>query len=62
MKIIIDNQTKHTDHSALLLVAKVMKEGMISDNGKQYCYVTSFSNGIDVHCFKNKKSFRFTLI
>jgi hypothetical protein len=41
-KIIIKNQTEMDDISVLTLVQRVIKNGRISNNGKQYCYLTSF--------------------
>ena len=41
-KIIIKNQTEMDDISVLTLVQSVIKNGRISNNGKQYCYLTSF--------------------
>ena len=41
-KIIIKNQTEMDDVSVLTLVQSVIKNGRISNNEKQYCYLTSF--------------------
>ena len=41
-KIIIKNQSEIDDISVLTLVQRVIKNGRISNNGKQYCYLTSF--------------------
>ena len=41
-KIIIKNQTDIDDISVLTLVQRVIKDGRISNNGTQYCYLTSF--------------------
>ena len=41
-KLIIKNQTDIDDFSVLTLVQRVIKEGRISNNGKQYCYLTCF--------------------
>ena len=42
-KIIIKNQTEIDDISVLTLVQRVIKNGRISNNGKQYCYLTCFN-------------------
>jgi len=41
-KIIIKNNTEIDDISVLILVQRVIKYGRISNNGKQYCYLTAF--------------------
>jgi hypothetical protein len=41
-KIIIKNQTEIDDISVLTLIQRVIKNGRISNNGKQFCYLTSF--------------------
>ena len=42
-KIIVKNQTELSMISVLELVKKVIEIGRISNNGKQYCYLTSFN-------------------
>ena len=42
-KIIIKNQTEISDIDVLTLIQRVIKNGRISNNNKQYCYLTSFS-------------------
>jgi len=39
-KLIIDNRTELTDLEAVTLVRRVIKQGRISNDGKQYCYGT----------------------
>jgi hypothetical protein len=41
-KIIIHNQSKISDIDVLTLIIKVIDMGRISNNNKQYCYLTSF--------------------
>ena len=41
-KLIIDNRTELTDLEAITLVGKVINQGRISNNGKQYCYENEF--------------------
>lgn len=41
-KLIIRNQTMLNDITALTLVSRIVKNGRISNNGKQYCYLTCF--------------------
>lgn len=64
-KVIIDNRTESLpDSEALWFVSKVMERGRISDDGKQYCYVTTYSyfdNQIVIHASLNKQSDRFVL-
>jgi len=42
-KIIIRNDSDLGDAEAIMLVAKVVSDGRISNNDKQYCYVTQFT-------------------
>jgi hypothetical protein len=63
-KIIIDNRTELTDLETLCLVDIVIKQGRISNNGKQYCYVTVIKvEGIKyaIYTYLNKKSDRFVI-
>ena len=41
-KLIIKNHTEIDNISVLTLVQRVIKNGRISNNGKQYCYLTAF--------------------
>ena len=41
---------------ALEHVAEVMKRGRISGNGKYYCYVTDFTDGVRVRVNEYRKS------
>jgi hypothetical protein len=43
-KFIIKNESNTDDISCMSLVISVMKEGRISNNNKQYCYVCVFDN------------------
>lgn len=59
-RIIIQNSTSSvSDADCLTYVQKVIQEGRISDNGKQYCYVTRFTNDVMVATQLNKKSDKF---
>ena len=63
-KLIIDNRTDLQDIHAVSLVSKVVEQGRISNDEKQYCYGTAFS--IDGKQFLvwtdlNKKSDRFVI-
>ena len=60
-KIIIDNLSDLPDHEVIKYIVSVMKEGRISNNGKQYCYHSSFANGIQVFTTLNKQSDKFTV-
>lgn len=41
-KFIIYNHTKVSDYIIFKLITKVIDEGLISNNGKNYCYVVRF--------------------
>lgn len=58
-KIIVQNDSNLSDGEALEYVITVIKQGRISNNGKQYCYVVTFKSGITVISTLNKKSDRF---
>ena len=63
-KIIIENRTELSDIDCLKMVSKVIENGRVSNEGKQYAYGSSFK--IDdkeymVWTDLNKKSDRFVL-
>lgn len=64
-RIIVDNHCKNiSDMDALSLVAEVIKEGRVSDNGESYCSVTTWKYPewtfkVVVFARKNKKSDKF---
>lgn len=63
-KIIMDNQSFLSDIFALKLVSKVIDMGRISNQGTQYCYVTSFivdNREVMVATSLNPKSDRFVV-
>jgi hypothetical protein len=60
MKIIIENKSEKADNqTALERVSKVISGGRVSNNNKQYCYLTVFGDGICVSTTLNKKSDKF---
>jgi len=59
-KIIIENRTSRTTAEIMPFVSHVLQAGKISDNGKQYCYITTWP-GTQVFVAKNKSSFRFVV-
>ena len=66
-RMIIENRTNMSDLDALYYVERVVREGRISNDDKQYCYATRFedtSNGLRVIVYTqlNKKSDRFVII
>lgn len=50
-----------SDYDALLHVQSVIRGGRISGDGKSYCYVTKFTDGVYVYADK-KKADIFTVI
>ncbi len=63
-KLIIDNQSDLSDWRVLYLVQQVINGGRVSNNDKQYCYLTSFKlrEGIYIVATDlNKKSDRFVI-
>lgn len=61
MKLIIENISTKSDVRALEMVLLVLKGGLVSNNGKQHCYHTSFHDGAAVSTFLNEKSERFVV-
>jgi len=57
-KLIIENRTELLMADVIYLVARVISGGKISktSKGKQYCFCTTFSNGIVIYADKNKLS------
>jgi hypothetical protein len=60
-KLIIQNDSTHNDAQALQYVMTVIRNGRISEDGKSYCYVTSFVDGVVVGCMRNAQSDRFVV-
>ena len=63
-KLIIDNRTELTDLDVITLVGKVIKQGRISNDGKQYCYGTGITiedKEYMIWTDLNKKSDRFVI-
>ena len=65
-KIIINNEVSDilTDAEALYKVYNVIKEGLVSETkkGKQYCFVTKYSDGYTVISDKTKTGYSFKII
>ena len=64
-KLIIDNRSKADDTAALRAVELVMLQGRISDDGKQYCYLTAATAGgrkVMISTDRNKRSDRFVVV
>lgn len=64
-KIIIENRSNIvTDRMCLQMVSAVMKDGRVSNYGKQYCYGSTFTIGdeqVMVASSLNKKSDKFVI-
>jgi hypothetical protein len=61
-KVIIRNNSRASDYSALSLVQKVIDGGRVSASGKSYCYVTTFTGeqeSFAVYAQSNKASDTF---
>ena len=58
-KIIIQNETDLPMTDAMVYVKHVISHGRISKDETQYCYVTTWPDGVIVYADKNKKSDRF---
>ena len=63
-KLIIDNRTELSDINVVTLVGKVINQGRISNNNKQYCYGTGITiedKEYMIWTDLNKKSDRFVI-
>lgn len=63
-KLIIENRSELTDKQCLHLVERVIESGRISNNNKQYCYLTRLkyiNNWYSVSTDLNEKSDRFVI-
>jgi hypothetical protein len=60
-RLIIENRTDLTMAEVMIYVEAVLSQGRISDDGKQYCYVSVFEKYITVSSFKNAKSDRLVI-
>ena len=63
-KLIIDNRTELSDINVVTLVLKVINQGRISNDNKQYCYVTGITikdKEYMIWTYLNKKSDRFVI-
>lgn len=61
-RIIINNESGMSDYDVTEYVATVINQGRISDNGKAYCYATTFPlSGIVVYATRRKASDSFLI-
>jgi hypothetical protein len=60
-KLIIDNRTDMSMFDAMRYAAVVIQGGRISNDGRQYCYGTSFTDDIFVYSTLNKNSDRLVI-
>jgi len=60
-RLIVDCRANITMAEALEYAAVVVGKGRISNEGKQYCYVSSFKDGIVAHASVNKTSDRIVI-
>ena len=68
-RLIIDNKSSATDEQALDMVSRIISEGRVSNDGKQFCYFSTFTVTCDdkdhryfVSTGLNKASDKFTVI
>ena len=63
-KIIIENHISDMPMTQILeYISFVLNQGKISKThaGDQYCFLTTFTDGVHVSAFKNEKSDRFVV-
>lgn len=60
-KLIIENRTGWSLAAIMPYVTDVIQTGRISDNGKCYCYHSSFADGVQVSAHKNRNSDRLVV-
>ena len=58
-KIIIRNGTDLPMAEVIVYVSHVISEGRVSDGGKSYCYITTWTDGTVVYATHNKQSDTF---
>ncbi len=58
-RIIIENRSSKSDAHVVRMVGNVIENGRISNNEKQYCYVTRFHTGLVISTDLNKASDKF---
>lgn len=58
-RIIIENRSTMPDAQVVCAIASVIESGRISNNGKQYSYLTTFASGLIVYSDLNKQSDKF---
>ena len=63
-KIIIHNYSDLEDYECVSFIRAVISEGKVSETkqGKQYCFVTTFKNGIVVGCSRRNNTYTFKVI
>ena len=61
MRLIIEFDEKGTSSEALASVATVIGGGLVSGDGKSFCYLTRFANGLRVSSRPNRKSYKFSV-
>lgn len=63
-KIIVHNLSGVRDDEALNLVARVVQNGRVSDQGRSYCYCTTFEDAaskLAVYAKRNKSGDSFSV-
>jgi hypothetical protein len=60
-KLIIENRTDQSLLTLLGYVQTVLSQGRISKNNTQYCFLTTFKDGIVIAADKNKASDRLVI-
>jgi len=60
-KLIIDNRTDMPMDEAIHYALHVVLQGRMSNDGKQYCYASTWRHGISVVSYLNEKSDRLVI-
>jgi hypothetical protein len=62
-KIIIHNYSDLEDFECISFIRAVISDGKISKTkqGEQYCFATTFKNGIVVNCSRRNNTYTFTV-
>lgn len=63
-KIIIHNYTNLSDFEVLILVSEIVIDGKISQTkqGKQYCAVVTFKNGVVITSSRRNNTYTFYVV
>jgi len=60
-EFIIENHTNISDYVVMKRITKIIDMGLLSNNGKQYCYATRFA-GCFIEMIKKKYGYKILIL